>query len=404
MTATAQEPAIDAERHRTNLVAAAAELVPLLREGADQSEQDRRLPDRTVDALRREGMFSLLTPRRWGGLATDVRTYLEVTEQLARGDSSAAWVSMILGGGSMLAGLFGDAAQEEVWDGAPGNTVCGVLTPSSTAQRTDDGYLLSGRWAFASGSLHCDWAVVAFPIPGPAGDPVDEGIALVPMSELAVEDTWYVAGMQGTGSNTLVAENVFVPDHRATSLVRAFEFDEHGGRAGGEHLWQTTLPSTLTLAIIGPMLGMAQAALERTLDVVRRGKPIAFTFYPRSAEAPSYQLFIADAASVIDTARLHAYRAADDIDRAAREGRRLDIPDRARVRMDCVVASTKSREAVDLLLNVGGASSFAQANPLQRIWRDLETATRHGTINPGIGREVYGRALLGIEETFSALI
>ncbi|MGW3107148.1 hypothetical protein [Streptomyces sp. NPDC001100] len=95
---------------------------------------------------------------------------------------------------------------------------------------------------------------------------------------------------------------------------------------------------------------------------------------------------------------MHALRAADDLDRAAAEARQLTVAERARIRMDTAVAATLSREAVDRPVSVSGASTFALANPLQRIWRDLGTASRHGVVNPDLGREIYGRSLLGIAE------
>lgn len=146
------------------------------------------------------------------------------------------------------------------------------------------------------------------------------------------------------------------------------------------------------------MLGLARAALARVLETVQKGKPIAHSVYQRSIDSPSYQLAIADAAALIDTATLHVYRSADGIDAAARERIQLDVLTRARVRCDPATAATRCRESVGLLLNAGGASSSAQANPLQRSWRDLETIARHGLVNVDISREIYGRALLGIEE------
>lgn len=120
------------------------------------------------------------------------------------------------------------------------------------------------------------------------------------------------------------------------------------------------------------MLGLARAALARVLETVQKGKPIAHSVYQRSIDSPSYQLAIADAAALIDTATLHVYRSADGIDAAPRERIQLDVLTRARVRCDPATAATRCRESVGLLLNAGGASSSAQANPLQRIWRDLE--------------------------------
>jgi alkylation response protein AidB-like acyl-CoA dehydrogenase len=153
----------------------------------------------------------------------------------------------------------------------------------------------------------------------------------------------------------------------------------------------------------GPLLGLARAALARVLDTVRAGKPVAYSIYERSIDSPSYQLALADAAALVDTATLHVQRSADAIDAAAHDAEQLDVLTRARVRSDIATAVARCREAVGLLLDVAGASSFAQTNPLQRIWRDMEIISRHGLLNVGLGREIYGRALLGIEDQVSPM-
>ena len=65
--------------------------------------------------------------------------------------------------------------------------------------------------------------------------------------------------------------------------------------------------------------------------------------------------------------------------------------------MDTGYAAKTAREAMDILLSAHGASSFAEASPLQRMWRDLETCSRHAVVNPEISTEVYGKSLVGIE-------
>ncbi|MNC99923.1 p-hydroxyphenylacetate 3-hydroxylase, oxygenase component [compost metagenome] len=57
-----------------------------------------------------------------------------------------------------------------------------------------------------------------------------------------------------------------------------------------------------------------------------------------------------------------------------------------------------------LLLTLAGAGSFADGNTLQRLWRDLEMASRHALISPEIAQEIYGRALLGVEEQMTPLV
>jgi alkylation response protein AidB-like acyl-CoA dehydrogenase len=95
---------------------------------------------------------------------------------------------------------------------------------------------------------------------------------------------------------------------------------------------------------------------------------------------------------------------ADRIDAAALAKQDFDYTTRAQIRNDVGYAVRLCRNAVDLLLNAQGASSFADSNPLQRIWRDLETASRHAILNPDISQEVYGKALLGVEERITPLV
>ena len=107
---------------------------------------------------------------------------------------------------------------------------------------------------------------------------------------------------------------------------------------------------------------------------------------------------------MIDTAHLHAYRAADDIDRAAASGVYPDFLARARVRADTGWAIEHITKAIDTLLSAHGAASFAEANALQRLWRDSSVAARHAVILPIVGYEVYGKALLGREDHITPLV
>ncbi len=381
---------------REGLLRRAGDLVPLLREHAARAERERRLTSEVTDALLDAGMFTLAAPAPGAGAAVDVTTLIEVTAELARGDGSAGWVALLFNTGAYLMGLLPDRARADVYGPDPLATVCGQLTPSAAARPVAEGYVVSGRWAWASGSPQARWSMVTIPLFGAEGELVDLRAALVPVDELTVEDTWFAAGMAATASNTFVAEEVFVPEHRTLSLPAMYT-----GATRNEHpeevLYRSTTHSALTLAIAGPMIGLARAAFEHVVATVRRGKPIAYSSYARSSDAPSYQLALADSAALIDTAVLHARRSADAIDAAARAGVQLDGLTRARVRSDMATVAVRCREAVGLLLDVGGASSFASANPVQRVWRDLEVICRHGLVNVGLSREIYGRALLGLE-------
>lgn len=381
---------------RDRLVQVARDLAPILKKHAAQAEADRRLPEESAEAIRAAGLFQLMAPRRNGGSQADMRTYIEVVAELAKGDSAASWITMIMGGGAFCMGLFGDEAREEVYGQDPTAAVCGQLTPSAQSTVVDGGHVLNGKWMWASGCYQAQWTVVAYPVMSEEGELSDLRLALVPTSDLSIEDSWFVAGMAGTNSNTFVAKDVFVPEHRSLSLLQLGAGVKPSDHTD-EPLYQVNHVTALSMAIVGPIVGMAEAAWDAAMTIADKGKPVSYSVYSDLKQAPSYQLNLADARALIDSMHLHIFRAAEDLDRAARDGLALDDLSRARIRSDMGVGARRAREAVDLLLNFGGAGSFATANPLQKIWRDIETATRHGYVNPDLAREIYAHALLGLD-------
>ena len=392
----------EARALRAELVGRAREIVPVLARNAARTEQDRRVVEENITLIDQADLFAIMRPRRLGGLETDMRTKLEVSRELGRGCGSTSWAATLMNVCAFFAGLFPDQAQRDVWESSPGNRIAGVLAPTGEATRVDGGFHLSGSWGWASGCLHAQWAVVGLPVPDEQGQIIDQGLALVPMTDLTISDTWFVAGMRGTGSNTLIARDVFVPSHRVISIPAAI-----GGRYATEHtdeaLYRSAFVPVAAIVLAGPQLGLAQAALDLVIEKAPK-RSISYTFYDVQTEAPTVQLAVAKAASLVDAAHLFAYRAAADIDQAAVDGVYPDYAARARVRMDTGAAIENAREAIRVLVSAHGASSFAETSPLQRIWRDSEVASRHAVISPAISTEVYGRALLGLTDGVTALV
>ena len=378
----------------------AAALKPLLARNAPQCDASRRVPEENIAALAEAGLFKLQAPRRFGGLETSVGTFLEVGAELGEACGSTAWVVALTNSCHWMAGLFCEQAQRDVYGADPNVRICGVLAPTATVRTVDGGLRVSGRWVYASGCLHAQWAILGVP-------PVDsrmQGLALIPMSELDIEDTWQVAGMRGTGSNTLVADDVFVPDHRILPVPPAIN-NEYATEHTDEVLYRASFVPVLALLLAAPQLGMVRGALKLVIEKAPV-RAVAYTVFARQVDSVAFQLQIAEAAMLIDTAALHIRRAADDIDGAAAAGVKLDYLTRARVRADTGWAVRNAQKAMDLVISANGASSFAEASALQRLWRDSNTAARHAVVMPAVNLELYGKALLGIgwEDNITPLI
>jgi alkylation response protein AidB-like acyl-CoA dehydrogenase len=402
MTTTIAAPQVAEVPSAAELVARVQELHPLLAKNAAAGERDRRVVEESIQALADAGMFKLAVPKRYGGYQAPMRTILDVSAAVGEADGGTAWVVTLTNVMAWVVGLCPQRAQDEVFGADPDARVCGVLSPTAESRKVDGGWRVSGKWYYNSGSWHATWAGLSFPITDDSGEVVDQGMALMPRSDLDFEDTWFVAGMRSSGSNCLIAEDVFVPEHRVMRVPPAINGDyptEHKD----ETLYQSAFVPILALVLVGPQLGLGKAALDYVISKAPK-KPISYTFYTSQQESVGFQLQVAEAARLIDTAHLHAYRAAADIDEAAARGTYPDYLTRARIRSDVGYVAECTTRAIDILLYAHGAGSFAEVNPLQRIWRDSATAARHAIVSPTVSYEVYAKALLGREDTITPLV
>ncbi|HEY0936865.1 MAG TPA: acyl-CoA dehydrogenase family protein [Trebonia sp.] len=385
------------------LVARARALHPLLAANAEQGETDRRVAEESIKALTDAGLFKISVPRRYGGYETSARTMLEVSAAVAEADGGTAWVVTLVNVCNWLVGLFPQQAQDDVFGTDPGTLVSGVLAPTSTAVKVDGGWRVSGKWFYNSGSWHATWAGLGIPVTDASGEVISQGVALIPRTDLSLEDTWFVAGMRSSGSNCLIADDVFVPGHRVLLMPPAIGGDYPTEYLVTEPFYRSAFVPVLALVLVGPQLGLGQAALDYVIAKAAK-KPVSYTFFTTQAESAGFQLQVAEAARLLDTARLHAFRAADDIDQAAARGDYPDLLTRARIRSDTGYVAECVTRAIDILLYAHGAGSFADVSPLQRIWRDSATAARHAVVSPQVSYEVYGKALLGVEDNITPLI
>ena len=140
------------------LLSRARELRPLLQQRAAETDAGRRLPDDVVRALRETGLCRLMVPKRFGGYETSIRAYMEIMIELGRGCGSTSWVASLINVCAWLAGLFPEQAQRDIWSADRDAWVAGSLNPIGATTPVEGGWRVTGRWPWASGSLHAQWA------------------------------------------------------------------------------------------------------------------------------------------------------------------------------------------------------------------------------------------------------
>lgn len=371
------------------LVARAAALRPLLAEHAARTESERQVVPEVMDALESAGLFDVVVPRRIGGHGATMATQLAVAAELGRACPSTAWVQQILNVTTW--GAARSKGGTELFEHAGAGRrprFAGVIAPSGTARRSGEGYVVNGQWAFASGSFHASWFTGGVLVQDEAGKPVGVGMALMPFTDLQIDDTWFVAGMCGTASNTVVADHVVVP-------VSCIVLVSDASHEASEPADRWPVGSVLALVLTGSLLGAARACADLVIEKAPK-RALSYTSYGRTTDSMVAVTEVARACLDIDSAWLHAFQAAAYID-AVGAGAARDPVEETRVRGQSGYLTALLRRGVDTLINVAGAGSFASASPLQRYWRDLQVGSRHAFLATNVALETYGRGLFGLE-------
>jgi alkylation response protein AidB-like acyl-CoA dehydrogenase len=383
------------------IVACATELVPMLRARAQRTEQERRVSEETTRAFHDAGFFKLMQPARYGGYEYGFTAFIDVVSELARGCTSSSWGCSLGAIHQWLVGTFPEEAQDDVWRNDPSAIVCGSYAPATMAEKVDGGYLVQGRWLFASNVDNSQWALLGVQFPAEEkGAPPSAGFLLAPRSEWAIEDNWHVAGQSGTGSKAVVIDKpIFIPQHRKLSFAEASSNCPPGSRVNTNPIYRIPFLSAVPVCLVSPIIGTAQGAVDELIALagtrVTRGAVAGGG--NRLSEFFPVQSRLAEASASVDAARLLLYRDTAQVEQMAAEGRIISVEQRIRNRRDHAFAARLSRDAVEAVFASVGGAGLALDQPIQRMWRDANAISRHISLNWDAVSSMVGQYLLGLE-------
>jgi alkylation response protein AidB-like acyl-CoA dehydrogenase len=197
------------------LLARAHELAPYLQSKSEEINSMRRLPEEVGQKLSQSGLWTMMRPRKFGGSEVKLDLMYRITQVLARADASVSWVYVVLNTHDHMMGFFPQHIHEEYWASARPKCASS-FNPTGKATPVSGGYSLTGKWSFCSGIDFCDWVIPGGIVGMLPGDPPvpDMRYFLVPTSKAKIVDDWHVIGLRGTGSKSIILDNVFVPTER----------------------------------------------------------------------------------------------------------------------------------------------------------------------------------------------
>ena len=378
------------------------EFVARLAERAQEGEGLRRLPAATIDDLNASGFTELLVPARYGGRQADFPAILDPVRRMAHGCASSAWTIGFYALHNWMLALFDEQAQAEAFATRP-FLAPAPLAPTGRGVPDRDGIRLTGRWSWATGVMDGNWIIVGA-LCGPKDDPaaIYPALALLPISDVAIEDVWHTDGMRATGSNDVVITDVFVPAHRLVPVSDIYQGTAPGAAVHDAGTYRWPMVPALALLAAMPALGSAERVAEvyaerlgeRVLayeGVMQKNKPIAQAHLAEArVRLRALCGLLADTVGEIET----IVAAGDPVPR----------PVRSEARMAAAHIVHESRSVITDLLAASGASAHFRDNPLQRIKRDVDVLAGHVVFDYDTSRELAGALILGMKVPRTAMV
>ncbi|MGI9008764.1 MAG: acyl-CoA dehydrogenase family protein [Streptosporangiaceae bacterium] len=334
-----------------------------IRPVAREWEESGRYPDEIVATMAQMGLFGLLVPEEYGGMAADMVSLAVVFEEISRG-----WMGVagIIGSHSLscwMIGRFGTPEQKSAYLPALASgqrrTGIGLTEPgagsdlqgiATTARLDGDHYVVTGRKTWITNARHAD------PLPvlvktDPSARPAHKGMSVLLVDPAA--DGFEVLrdlpklGYRGPETCELVLDEVRVP---ASSLL---------GGAEGRGLQQVLAALEKgRINIAARAVGVAQEAYDQALRYAGERE----AFGQKISGFQAIQLKLADMAMKLQAARLLTYWAASQAD----AGRRTDLESG----LAKVYASEVAYECAFTAMQVHGGYGYSKEFTVERLYRD----------------------------------
>lgn len=367
---------------------------PTLAATEASTREAREVPAEHIRALHSADLIRILQPNRFGGLQGNTRVFSRIVEELALGCSATAWVYAVFGEHQWVIACFPEQAQIDVWGSNPNAVASSSLVPRGTLQTVAGGYRLSGSYPFSSGCGHAQWGLVGAFCTDEEGGRYQR-YCLIPMAEILVKDDWHVLGLEGTGSRSLVLNDVFVPAHR-TVPFRDLIAGTTPGTAVHPHYPMMRAPRNMFAPFSQPpvVLGLVRRLLALVAEMVKTRVSRGTT---KVADSEVTHVKLAESAAAIEFAiRQFRWRCERSVT-ALYSGVPIPQEERLATRRDIVYSHRLIRSATEHLCELAGATFVYDTSPLQPIIRDIQTCLTHGVAVFETAMVPYGRSMLGLE-------
>jgi alkylation response protein AidB-like acyl-CoA dehydrogenase len=357
-------------------------LIEEIRARRDEFEAQRHISKDVIARFQELGVYRALVAKQFGGEERGPAEFCQLIEKISEADGSAGWVASFGVSAIYLAAL-PEPTLRKIYAESPDVVFAGGLFPLQPARRTPDGFVLKGRWRFASGCMCASLMGVGITIEGEQAGSLPR-VAVIPADRVSIDENWDVIGLEGTGSHDLLIENVVVPEE--WTLIR-------GSKASVEtavNRYPTLALAAQVLTVVG--LGVARSALDEFIE--RAGGFRSITGAPNLADRPYVQSEVAKADILLRSARSLFYETTETAWREAQVGE-VSLATANLLRLASTYAAQSAAEVTRRVFNLTGIAAIQTGHRFNRTLLDCAAVAQHAFMSEATWQN-GGTVMLGL--------
>lgn len=350
-----------------DVIAAYAQIIPTplmarLWRFAGRAEGDKMLHAEQLRVIVDQGWFKAFIPEHLGGMALDLPAAVRLEEALGYVDGSVGWTVTLCAGAGLFVG-FMDSSVLPAVASSPEACVAGSGQPLGIAVAKDGGYELSGQWPYATGIAHSTVVTANCRIVDGNGDDDAQGpikAFFLFRDQVDLIADWDTMGLRGSGSHSFRVERAWVP------ASHAFEITPEAARLPGAIYRYPFIPfSEITLA--ANTLGMCVRLLELCEERIHtRGDARSWAVLDEVKQGVR-----------VLRGQFHELVSASWAEHC--NGDLRDSTERA-IAQTCRQLVRHCQAAAARIYPHAGMDAAQPSSALNRVWRDLFTASQHSML------------------------
>jgi len=363
------------------LLETAKAIGPSLSQYVEEEENNRRLSQPVITALREAGFYKLYMPKSIGGLEIDPLTVSKLVEEVSRHNTAAGWSMMVANVATWWCRSFSDKGIEEIYKDGPHTIIAGALHPPMMAVAVDGGYRITGRSPLASNVHEAKWMFATAIVMENGAPKMNNGIpeiigSLMKAEHCEIIDTWHTLGMKASDSNDIAANDVFVPHHLFFPLSPQFKPNKYYQAP----LYKFAAIGASVATLIAPVaLAVASNAINELKMLA--AKKTSFGSVTSLDQRGAVQRKLGMAEALVRSGRAYLHHTIESTWNKTLAGENLSLEDKAALLLAATHTNQSCLQAIDLMYSAAGTTGIYSKNKLAHYFTDAQVIRQHGFAN-----------------------